>query len=272
MEVSHCRQDTYVLKGEKIFMKIKNMFLSFLIVCSIIIGFPFISNAAESVDVNDQNNIKLSNTTQHLISDFSFIQSSTVKTFKENDGNYNITITDAPSQYQNNRDRDMREFSIQSISFFSLQEKEKNEILEYVSNIKNSSISTYSGGSIIDDDSVLGNSCYIYVKSTFTAKKTNGRRYCKLTKAETKYSVNSGTTVTAAKVTVACIGTNTSGNAVNKKQSYTVKKSSYTTPSSLSLPYIADTSPLLGAGFTVTAKRPSGTKKDYTVNANIISN
>lgn len=248
-------------------MKIKNMFLSFIIICSMIIGLPFVSYAAESVDGNGQDNIKLSNTTQPL-SDFSFIKSSTIKTFKENGGGYNITITDTPSQNQNSRD--MEEFSTQSISFFSLQEKEKDKILEYVSDVKNSSIATCSGGSIYD--SVLGNSCYIYIKSTFTAKKTNSRRYCKLTKAETKYSVNSGTTVTAAKITVRCIGTNTSGNAVNKKQNYTVKKSSYTTPSSLSLPYIADTSPLLGAGFTVTAKRPSGTKKTYTVNANIINN
>lgn len=234
-----------------------------------IIGLPFVSYAAESVNGNDQDNIKLSNTTQPL-SDFSFIKSSTVKTFKENGGSYNITITDTPSQYQNNRN--IEGFSTQSISFLSLQEKEKNKILKYVSNIKNSNVATYSGGSIYDDDSVLGNSCYIYIKSTFKAKKTNGRRYCKLTKAETKYSVNSGTTITAAKVTVTCIGTNTSGNSVNKKQNYTVTKSSYTTPSSMSLPYIADTSPLLGSGFTVTAKRPSGTKKTYTVNANIINN
>lgn len=234
-----------------------------------IIGLPFVSYAAESVDGNDQDNIKSSNTTQPL-SDFSFIKSSTVKTFKENDGNYNIIITNTPSQYQNNRN--IKNFSTQSISFVLLQEKEKDKILEYISDIKNSSVSTCSGGSIYDDHSFLGNSCYIYIESTFTAKKTNGRRYCKLTKAKTKYSVNSGTTVTAAKVTVACIGTNTSGNAVNKKQNYTVKKSSYTTPSSMSLPYITDTSPLLGAGFTVTAKRPSGTKQTYTINANIISN
>ncbi len=161
-------------------MKIKNMFLSFIIICSMIIGLPFVSYAAESVDGNGQDNIKLSNTTQPL-SDFSFIKSSTIKTFKENGGGYNITITDTPSQNQNSRD--MEEFSTQSISFFSLQEKEKDKILEYVSDVKNSSIATCSGGS----------------KS-------------------------------------------------------------------------ATTTPLLGAGFTVTAKRPSGTKKTYTVNANIINN
>lgn len=101
-------------------MKNKNIFLSFLLACSIIIGFPFTAYAEGS---SEQSIIESSDSNPEQILDTSFIKSSNVKIVEESNNNFNITITDAASQYQTNENKE--EFTTQSITFLSMQNKEK---------------------------------------------------------------------------------------------------------------------------------------------------
>lgn len=194
-------------------------------------------------------------------SDISFVRSSKVSVMQEKDNDYCILIQGKSPNLDNQGCLD-----VDTLMVFPSSNLEKQEILDKINQVKQA-----SGGSIYNSSWFLGNSCYMYEKVTYATKKIHSISYYKMTKIQTKYSVRNGTKIVGARLTAACLGTDSNGKYINKNKSYTVNSSDYSTTSVASWPYIAEQSRILGAGFTVTAKRPSGEKKSHTINANVIN-
>lgn len=159
-----------------------------------------------------------------------------------------------------------QEYRNSTLTILAESAQERDAILSRIEQVQ------LGGGTIYDEKDFFGNSCYIYISVTFTTRSSSLGQEARMTSVTTKYSVNSGTTVSSATLSLACIGTSATSGGVYYEHEIPVTSSSYTTTYPASWPYIYDGSPLLGAYFDVTAKRPSGETKTDTVSVTIYRN
>jgi hypothetical protein len=149
------------------------------------------------------------------------------------------------------------------LMFVAESASEKEEILSRIN------LARRGGGTIYEDDTFFGNSCYIYISVTYTTRPSSIGTEARMSSVSTQYSVNSGTYVSAANLHLECLGTSSTAGAVFYEHDIAVTSSSYTTTYPSAWPYIYTGSPHLGAHFEVTATRASGESQTRTVGASV---
>lgn len=128
------------------------------------------------------------------------------------------------------------------------------------------------GGSLNKYDWFLGSSLYLELTVDYSQKKIGSNTFYRMEKITSKYSVNSGTIVTAAALNFGVQGVGEDGNPVYKQENYDITYSgnpySTTAPSFWAYARQGD---MMGAGFQVYAKRPGGNANSYSVAVSVFN-
>lgn len=197
----------------------------------------------------------------------SFVEEATVSVVQLNEGCFEISLSKTEPLAVDTCVVDNEQVSRHSVlTLLAESVKEKEDVLSRID------LARRGGGTIYDDDTFFGSTCYIYVSVTFTTRSSPIGQEARMNSVSTRYRVNSGTYVSSANLHLACVGTSSSSGAVYNEHDIAVTASSYTTTYPDSWPYIYNGSACLGASFTVTAKRPSGESSTNTVSANVYLN
>ena len=134
---------------------------------------------------------------------------------------------------------------------------------------------TKASGTLEDDSWFLGYSCYIYIYTVYSIKTVSSFNYYRINSVKVSYQTNSGTTLSSKELHMGCIGTTEANTSfMNGPSGVTVNVPSnpYTSYQMSYYPYIREGSPVLGASFSVTAVRPSGSSSTNTVSTVILNN
>lgn len=199
--------------------------------------------------------------------DTSFVDSSQLSVTPCNDGFTEITLTGIEElAIPSTRSSIDPSYKATSLTFLAETEEEKSNILSRIGEIKS------SGGTVYDDDWFFGSSCYIYISVTYTTRSASNGTEARVNSVTTQHSVKSGTSVSNAVLHLACIGTSSDSGVTNLEEDVTVTTTPYTNTLMNSWPYIHTGGPCLGANYTVTATRSSGSSSTHTVSATVFAN
>lgn len=197
----------------------------------------------------------------------SIAQDATVSVSRLNQDRFKISLLSVePVVTSMNSVLGNQEYRSSNLTIIAESSDEKDAILSNINQVQR------GGGTIYDEKDFFGNSCYIYVSVTYTTRSSSIGQEARMTSVTTKYSVRDGTTVSNATLSLACIGSSEDSGGVYYDHDIQVTSSSYTTTYPASWPYIYDGSPLLGAFFDVTARRPSGETQTDTVSVTVYRN
>lgn len=153
-----------------------------------------------------------------------------------------------------------------SLTFIAEDQEEKDEILSRINQVRS------GGGTIYDEDWFFGSSCYAYISITYTTRDVSNGTEARINSVTTKHSTNSGTTIAGATLYMACMGYSSDSGSTSLDEEIAVTTSPYTSTVMNSWPWVNTGGPHLGANYTVTAKRPSGSTSSHTVSANVFAN
>lgn len=230
-------------------------YFSMLLVFSIVLFSFFFPVSAAAVEANSAE------------IDGSFIATASVDVATSDNGLIEISLTNV-KEMQSMVLSSTGEFSCKfsALTFLAETPEEKDAILSRINQVRS------SGGTVYDDDWFFSKSCYIYISITYTTRNVSNGTEARINSVTTRYSVNSGTSISNAVLHLACVGFSSDAGSTNLERDIAVTTSPYTNTLMNSWPYINTSGPCLGANYTVTAKRPSGSSASHTVSATVFVN
>lgn len=199
--------------------------------------------------------------------DGSFINGAVIDVSTFDDGIIEVSLSEVEeiqSAVRNSSSEDS--FRTTSLTFLANTQEERDNILSRINEVKR------SGGTVYDDDWFFSNSCYIYISVAYTTRNVSNGTEARINSVTTRHSANSGTSVSNAILHLACIGSSSDVGGVYLEDDIRVTTSPYTNTSMNTWPYIHTGGPCLGANYTVTATRSSGSSSTHTVYANVFVN
>lgn len=199
--------------------------------------------------------------------DSDFLATASVNLTTDEDGFTEITLTNQEElQSAVFSTINSRSYRTTTLAFFAETLDERAAILSRINQTK------AGGGTIYDEDWFFGSSCYAYISITYTTRDVYNGTEARINSVTTRHSTNSGTSVSNAVLHLACIGSSSDEGSTYLERDVIVTTSPYTNTLMNTWPWINTGSPCLGANYTVTARRPSGSTSTHTVSANAFVN
>lgn len=133
---------------------------------------------------------------------------------------------------------------------------------------------TRVGGTVPGSGWFLGSSLYMECVLSYDMVTISGARYYKMTSIRTKVSTNSGTILKSRSVKFAVMAVTQQDNAYLNESVTNIPSSAsltYSISAPSSWPYVREGA-MLGANFSCTAARPSGSAQTYTIGAPVFVN
>lgn len=232
-------------------MKQRRKLISILLALSMLLTNFFISVKAVAKE----------NTEPKL--DTSFFSDATIQV-KSYSNDFSEIILTSTTKIQSNTLKLSNEstYSTTSLSFLSESNEEKNTILSRINEAR-------GGGTIYGDDWFFGSSCYIYVSITYTTRTVSNGTEARINSVTTKYSTRNGTYVSSSVLRLVSMGSSSDSSSTPMDLEINVTTTPYTTTITSTWPWVNTEGPLLGAFYTVTATRPSGSSSSHTVSATV---
>lgn len=158
-----------------------------------------------------------------------------------------------------------KRYETEKVTFLATSE-DKDDILNRIAEARS------GGGARYDEDWFFGDSCYIYISISYSTRDVANGTEARIKSVTVRDSVNSGTYISDATLHLSCVGSSSDAGSVYLEKDIQVTSSPYTNTLMNSWPYINTNSPCLGANYTVTAKRSSGSSSTHTVSAHVFVN
>lgn len=199
--------------------------------------------------------------------DGSFINGAVIDVATFDDGIIEVSLSEVEEiQSAVRNSSSENSYRTTSLTFLANTQEERDNILSRINQVRS------SGGTVYDDDWFFSNSCYIYISAAYTTRNVSNGTEARINSVTTRHSANSGTSVSNAILHLSCIGSSSDVGGVYLEDDIRVTTSPYTNTSMNTWPYIHTGGPCLGANYTVTATRSSGSSSTHTVYANIFVN
>ena len=196
-----------------------------------------------------------------------FVSNSAVTVGTFSDGFAEINLTQIQEITNSSRSLEgSHTYQATSLTFIAESQTEKDAILSRIEQTR------AGGGTIYDEDWFFSNSCYAYISITYTTRNVSNGTEARISSVTTRHSTNSGTTVAKANLHLACIGSSSDTGGTYLEEDINVTTSPYTNTLMNTWPWINTGGPCLGANYTVTARRPSGSTSTHTVSASVFVN